>query len=271
MLLIERYQFRPGRSRFRSRIVPLANALIGGVLLVIALGAVAQPTLADDTAAPAKVNFIREVRPILAKNCFACHGPDEAKRAKGLRLDLRESAIKPLQSGDAAIVPGDSDSSTLYLRITEEDETLRMPPRKASERLGKTDAEILRRWVEQGAVYARHWSLVPPRSLPLPQVRETAWPRNGIDFWILAHLEKEGLRPSPEADRHLLLHRVSLDLRGLPPGPEEVDRFIHDSAPMLSRRPSTAFWLIQRMASGGRECGWISRTTPTRPVTGQTP
>ena len=212
----------------------MQRALTTGVLLVIGLvlGLEGRPSLADDPAAgPAKVDFLRDVRPILAKNCFACHGPDEAKRAKGLRLDLRESAIKPLKSGDAAIVPGDPDSSALYLRITEEDETLRMPPKKAGERLGKSETEMLRRWVEQGAVYARHWSLVAPRSLPLPPVRVTAWPRNGIDYWIVARQEKQGLRPSPEADRHVLLRRVSLDLRGLPPTPEEVDRFIQDQPP----------------------------------------
>jgi hypothetical protein len=178
-----------------------------------------------------KIDFIREVRPILAKNCFACHGPDEAKRAKGLRLDLRESAIQPLKSGDAAIVPGDPDSSALYLRVTEDDETLRMPPKKTGERLSTSDVDVLRRWIEQGAAYTRHWSLVAPRLLPLPRVRRRAWPRNGIDFWVLARIEAQGLEPSPKADRHVLLRRLSLDLRGLPPTPEEVDRFIQDSAP----------------------------------------
>jgi hypothetical protein len=203
------------------------------VLLAIAVVLVplGPPAFADDPAGPGKVDFIREVRPILAKNCFTCHGPDEGKRAKGLRLDLRESAIKPLKSGDPAIVPGDPESSALYLRITEEDETLRMPPKKVGERLTKLEIDVLRRWVEQGAVYARHWSLVAPRSLPLPQVQDAAWPRNEIDVWILARLDKQGLKPSPEADRHVLLRRLSLDLRGLPPTPDEVDRFIADSAP----------------------------------------
>jgi len=217
--------------------------LTSGVLLGVALVSppVGRPSFAGDAAATVKVDYIREVRPILAKNCFACHGPDEAKRAKGLRLDLRDSAIKPLKSGDAAIVPGDPDSSALYLRITEEDETLRMPPKKTGERLGKLETETLRRWVEQGAVYAQHWSLVAPRALPLPRVREAEWPRNEIDFWILARVEKQGLKTSPEADRHALLRRVSLDLRGLPPSPEEVDRFIHDSAPDAYERAVDRF------------------------------
>ncbi len=190
-----------------------------------------RPARANGPTGPGKVDFSREVRPILAKNCFTCHGPDEAKRAKGLRLDQRESAIKPQKSGDPAIVPGDPDSSALYLRIIEEDETLRMPPRKTGGRLNAAEIEVLRRWVEQGADYARHWALVVPQALPLPQVRETTWPRNGIDFWILARLERERLKHSSEADHHVLLRRVSLDLRGLPPTPEEVDRFIRDRAP----------------------------------------
>ncbi len=206
----------------------------GGIVLAVALalGLLERPAFANGSpAGPGKVDFIAEVRPILAKNCLVCHGLDEAKRAKGLRLDQRESAIKPLKSGDAAIVPGDPESSALYLRITEEDETIRMPPRKAGGRLSTAEIEILRRWIEQGADYARHWALLAPRALPLPRVRETNWPRNGIDFWILARLEKLGLKHSPEADRHVLLRRVSLDLRGLPPTPEEVDRFIQDRAP----------------------------------------
>ena len=179
----------------------------------------------------AKVDFNREVRPILAKNCFPCHGQDEAKRAKGLRLDRRESAVKPLKDGETAIVPGDPESSELVVKITEEDETLRMPPRKTGNRLTPAEVELLRRWIEQGAEYAAHWALIVPKALPLPEVRDKAWPRNGIDFWILARLEKEGLKPSPEADRHTLLRRLSLDLRGLPPTPEEVERFIQDQAP----------------------------------------
>ena len=93
------------------------------------------------------VDFNREVRPILAKNCFACHGQDEAKRAKGLRLDRREAAVKPLKSGETAIVPGDPDSSALIVRVTEEDETLRMPPRKHGNRLTPAEIDVLKRWI----------------------------------------------------------------------------------------------------------------------------
>jgi Protein of unknown function (DUF1553)/Protein of unknown function (DUF1549)/Planctomycete cytochrome C len=190
-------------------------------------------TLAADLTAPKtpRVDFNREVRPILAKNCFACHGQDEAKRAKGLRLDRRDAAVALLKSGEKAIVPGDSDSSALILRVTEEDETLRMPPKKSGNRLTAAEIDILTRWIGEGAEYAPHWALSAPRALPLPAVNEKAWPRNGIDFWILSRLETERLKPSPEAERTTLLRRISLDLRGLPPTLHEVEQFIEDRAP----------------------------------------
>jgi hypothetical protein len=213
---------------------------------LIALGLLASPGLASAaepgaSTAKRKIDYNREVRPILTKNCFACHGQDEAKRAKGLRLDVRDSALKPLKNGDVAIVAGDPDSSELIARVTEEDETLRMPPKKTGNRLTPTDAEILRRWIEQGAEYARHWALIPPEAQPLPKVRDAAWPKNGIDFWILQRLEKEGLKPSPEADGYTLLRRASLDLRGLPPTPEEVERFVRDKAPGAYERAVDRF------------------------------
>jgi hypothetical protein len=183
------------------------------------------------TSAVRPVEFNRDIRPILSKNCFACHGSDETKRAKGLRLDDREVAVKPLKSGETAIVPGDADASELIARISEEDETLRMPPRKAGNRLKPAEVDVLTRWIQEGAKYDQHWALVPPRKDPLPTVKNASWPRNGIDFWILARLEQEDLQPSPEADPYTLLRRVSLDLRGLPPTPEELARFLSDKAP----------------------------------------
>ncbi|MCA1685177.1 MAG: hypothetical protein LC745_04180, partial [Planctomycetia bacterium] len=150
---------------------------------------------------PAAVDYNREVRPILAKNCFACHGQDEAHREGGLRLDRRDDASRELKSGARAVVPGEPDESELIARVTEEDETLRMPPRKTAGRLSPAEVDVLRRWVAQGAPYAVHWALVKPVARTLPEVKDRAWPRNGIDFWVLARLEAEGLSPSPEADR----------------------------------------------------------------------
>ena len=140
---------------------------------------------------PRRVDFNREVRPILAKNCFACHGQDEAKRAKGLRLDRREAAVKPLKSGEKAIVPGDPDSSELILRVTEEDETLRMPPRKSGSRLTAAEVDVLTRWIGEGAEYAPHWALIAPKSLPLPDVNDK----------ILAAQWHRLLDPLPPRDR----------------------------------------------------------------------
>ena len=180
---------------------------------------------------PVAVDYDREVRPILAKNCFACHGQDEAHREGGLRLDRRDGAVKELKSGSRAVVPGNLDESMLLERVSEPDDSLRMPPRKTGERLEAAEIALLRRWLEQGAIYSEHWSLVKPRARPLPGVKETAWPRNGIDFWVLARLDSEGLAPSPEADRFTLLRRVSLDLRGLPPTPAERDAFAADNDP----------------------------------------
>jgi hypothetical protein len=187
------------------------------------------------------VDYSREVRPILSKSCFPCHGADEAKRAKSLRLDLREMAVKPLKNGETAIVPGDVDSSELIARITEEDDTVRMPPRKAGNRLSPAEVDVLTRWIEQGAEYAEHWALVPPKAKPLPKVADSAWPRNGIDFWILARLQGAGMRPSPEADPDTLLRRASLDLRGLPPTPQERERFLNDKAPGAYERAVDRF------------------------------
>ena len=224
---------------------PTGLMVLGCVLLVIALpaarpSAAGEPTSTSPDAKTARpVDFNREVRPILSKNCFACHGSDEAKRAKGLRLDQREAAVKPLKSGEAAIVPGDPESSNLVARISEEDDTLRMPPRKAGNRLSPAEVDVLTRWVQQGAKYAEHWALIPPRAETLPKVMNAAWPRNGLDCWILARLEQEGLHPSPEADPYTLLRRVSLDLRGLPPSSR--------GARAIPRRQSAG-----RLRAGGR-------------------
>ena len=195
--------------------------------LVMAMG-IAGASAADEPAD--KVDFNRQVRPILAKNCFPCHGQDEAKRAKGLRLDRRDSAVGPLKNGDIAIVPGDPDSSELILRITEEDNTMRMPPAKAGNRLTSEEVGILRTWIEQGAEYAAHWAFDGPKPQPVPRVADRSWPRNGIDCWILDRLQREGLKPSPEASRAVLLRRLSLDLRGLPPTLREVEAFVADQA-----------------------------------------
>jgi hypothetical protein len=178
------------------------------------------------TPAADKPQYNRDVRPILAENCFACHGPDSASRKAGLRLDQREAAVKA-----GALVPGRPDKSGLVERIFAEDAAERMPPPRAHKTLSEAQKQLLKSWIAGGAEYQPHWSLLTPRRPALPTIQDTRWPRNPIDHFILARLEEKGLQPTPEADRYTLARRLSLDLIGLPPGPDEVQAFVEDRAP----------------------------------------
>ncbi|HEY7329740.1 MAG TPA: PSD1 and planctomycete cytochrome C domain-containing protein [Gemmataceae bacterium] len=177
------------------------------------------------------INFNRDIRPILADNCFACHGPDVQQRKAKLRLDTRTGALAELRSGGHAIVPGKPDDSALIERITDEDPSRRMPPKKSGKNLTPAQIDLLRRWIAEGATYTVHWAFVPPMRHALPKVKNTDWPKNAVDQFILARLEREGLQPSSEADRTTLIRRVTLDLTGLPPTPAEVDAFLADPSP----------------------------------------
>jgi hypothetical protein len=191
---------------------------------ILALAVItAVPPAAIGQQSSDQVLFNRDIRPILADRCFQCHGPDQAKRKADLRFDVEEVARK-------VIVAGDPQKSELYRRLTAE-ESERMPPAKAGGRLSAEQINLFRRWIEQGAKWARHWSFVKPERPSLPTVRNPAWVRNPIDAYILARLDREGLTPSPEADRTTPIRRVTLDLTGLPPTPAEVDAFLADSAP----------------------------------------
>lgn len=176
-------------------------------------------------AVPEKVRFNQHVRPILSGNCFYCHGPDPKHREADLRLDNREGATADL-GGYAAIVPGKPDESTLIKRVTSTDPDEHMPP-PDSKKPHLTDEQIaiLRRWIEQGAEYEGHWAFLPLVVGQPPAVRNEAWIANPIDRFILARLEQEGIVPSPEADAATLIRRLSLDLTGLLPSPEDVEAF----------------------------------------------
>ncbi len=174
------------------------------------------------------VDFGRDVLPILSDHCFRCHGPDARARKAGLRLDTPEGALR---KADPVIVPGKSAVSDLVRRIASSDAEVVMPPPKSNRKLTPRQVEILRQWIDEGAPWGRHWALEKPIRPALPQVREGNWPRNAIDTYLLARLEAEGLRPSPEAPRETLIRRVSLDLTGLPPTPGEVDAFLADKSP----------------------------------------
>ncbi len=182
-------------------------------------------------AAVAPPDFNRQIRPILSENCFRCHGPDEKERKAKLRLDTRDGALKELRSGGHAIVPGHANKSALIERILAADPAERMPPPKTNKRLTAQQIDLLKRWIDQGAKWSEHWAFVPPSRPALPAVKDKTWPRNAIDLFILARLEKEGLRPSREADRVRLIRRVTLDLTGLPPTPAEVNAFLADRSP----------------------------------------
>lgn len=174
------------------------------------------------------VDYLRDVRPILAQNCFACHGADEAARQAGLRLDESAGATVLLESGHRALTPGKPDESELIARVAAGDPSSAMPPEATGKRLTAAEIDTLRQWISAGGDYAQHWAYVKPMPQPLPVVRATAWPLNPIDHFVLARLEQEGLSPAEPADRATLIRRVSLDLLGLPPTPEEVQAFVND-------------------------------------------
>ncbi len=175
-------------------------------------------------------DFTLEVRPILSRNCFKCHGPDDAARKSKLRLDVREAAIQPAKSGAIALVPGKSAESELVKRIFSADPEEVMPPPSTKSQLTSAEKETLKRWIAAGAEYKQHWAFVPPKQAALPAVKKSAWPRNSIDHFVLARLEMEGLSPSPPADRYTMVRRVYLDLIGLPPTPAEADAFMNDGS-----------------------------------------
>jgi hypothetical protein len=181
-------------------------------------------------AEPKALDFARDVRPLLADKCFACHGPDQRKRKAGLRLDTRAGLFR-VREGRAVVTPGKPDESHLFLRVVSTDPEERMPPAETGKSVSAAEAERIRDWIAQGAVWKEHWAFVPPVRPEPPRVRQESWVRGDIDRFILARLEREGLAPESEADRHTLVRRLSFDLTGLPPTPEEVDAFVRDERP----------------------------------------
>jgi hypothetical protein len=197
----------------------------------LALGLASSPFAARQATAAEPVDFARDVRPILSRSCFKCHGPDDDKRQAGLRLDLRDIATKPAESGERAIVPGDLKHSELLARINSDDNDTVMPPPETKQTLTAAQKDILRQWIAEGAEYKPHWAFIAPTRPALPAVKQADWPHNAIDRFVLARLEKESLAPSPVADRHTLARRASLDLIGLPPTPAQTQAFVDDARP----------------------------------------
>ena len=179
-----------------------------------------------------KIDFSRDIQPILADNCYHCHGPDAGRRKAFLRLDTQDGAMGNVTKAQdhKAIVPGHPDEGTLIERIFSTDADEQMPPPDSNRKLTETQKELLKRWIAAGAPWGKHWALVPPQRPPLPRIDRADWPINAIDHFILARLEKERISPSPETLKQALIRRVTLDLTGLPPTPLEVDSFVHDTA-----------------------------------------
>ncbi len=208
--------------------------LVSSFVVVMALAAVAR---ADES-----LGYNRVIRPILAENCFACHGPDSASRKADLRLDRREVAVDT-----GAIVPGKPDESELVKRITSTDPETQMPPAASHKKLSEEQKSLLVKWIAAGAEYQPHWSFIAPRRPPLPAVQDKSWARNPIDDFVLAQLEAAGLKPAPQADRRTLARRASLDLTGLPPEPADVEAFVNDPAAdayerLVDRLLASAAW-----------------------------
>jgi mono/diheme cytochrome c family protein len=204
-----------------------------GLFALVALTSAAAVASAEEP-----LSFGRDIRPILAGKCLKCHGPDT--REGGLDLSDREAAIKTLKSGVAGIVPGKSADSEVIRRVTAKDDAERMPPPEKGPALTPEQVAKLRRWIDGGAKYEKHWAYVKPESPAPPAPRDPAlaeWVRRGgnhpIDALVAARLERDapGVRPAPEADRPTLLRRLSLDLTGLPPTPAEVEAFVADKSP----------------------------------------
>lgn len=211
--------------------------MLGGIqtLAVFAIIAVLSAGCGKQTGnerLPPAISYNFHVRPILADKCFACHGPDANKREAGLRLDIPDSAYRHLKDNPAAfaLVPEKPEESHVFLRISSPDTTERMPPPSSNLTLSARDIKIIEKWIRQGATYEPHWAFVAPEKPAIPEVEAENWPQNEIDYFILRSIEDHGLEAGGKADKELLLKRASLDITGLPPSLEMMDRFLaHDS------------------------------------------
>ncbi|MGH9838589.1 MAG: PSD1 and planctomycete cytochrome C domain-containing protein [Blastocatellia bacterium] len=205
----------------RFTISNLKSAIVLIVVLTAAIG------FSWNVEADSQISFNRDIRPIFSDTCFACHGPDKNARKAGLRLDIRDEAIKKTKSGATPIVPGKPDESEIVRRIFATEKYEIMPPEAAHKTLTQQQKETIRRWVAEGAKYEGHWAYQPVRRPAVPKGKAG----NPIDAFIQARLTKEGLTPLPEADRRTLIRRVSFDLTGIPPAPQEIAAFAADKSP----------------------------------------
>jgi mono/diheme cytochrome c family protein len=190
-------------------------------------------------AAEEKVEFNRDIRPIVAENCFHCHGPDPGTRKVGLRLDTEAGFFaaridKKGHEEPPTVIKGQPDKSTLFQRMLSKDEDEVMPPPETHKKLLPDQIALVRRWIEQGAPWQPHWSLVAPQKAPLPKTSDDSWAKNPIDRYVRAKLDVAGLKPAPEADAATLIRRVSLDVTGLPPSPALLTKHLPKDGARLS-------------------------------------
>ncbi len=204
------------------------------LLALLCLLSEASRVVAEDSAAP-KLDFNRDVRPILSDKCFKCHGFDPKTRKADRRLDTRDGALAE-KDGVRAIVPGNLDDSDVHVRIHSTDHDEQMPPPKSGKSLTPAQIATLDHWIEQGAKYDLHWAFKKPVQAALPPTSRPEWMRNPIDHFVMARLDREGLNPAPEGDRYTLVRRVSFDLTGLPPTVEEAEAFARDADPHAYER-----------------------------------
>ena len=202
-----------------ARTLATAIALTGGWSVLFPV-----TTCAAEISSP--VSYARDVRPILAQHCFACHGPDAQGRQAELRLDTLDG-----QRDSGAVIPGDPEHSPLMRRVLSDDPEVRMPPPSSKRVLTAAQKQTLQRWIQAGAPVEGHWAYQAPQRASLPRVLNLQWPRHPIDTFVLAELERRQWTPSPEAARSTLVRRVTLDLTGLPPSSDEVADFIADDRP----------------------------------------
>lgn len=227
----------------RSSFLSIGNSwliisVLGSIVILISLLTMCSPNSASSSAGsgnydlPKYVDYNYHIKPILSDKCFACHGPDNNTREGGLRLDTKEGAYKALsESPDKhAIVPGKPHISEAFLRITAEDESIRMPPTASNLPLTNYEIDLIEQWIKQGAVYKPHWAFTAPVQPEIPQADNMDWGNSIIDRFVLDKMIKAGFKPNPEADKNRLLRRISLDLTGLPPEEKVMERFLNDTS-----------------------------------------
>jgi hypothetical protein len=202
----------------------MVKAWLAGNLSMLALIGGAQ---ADEL----KVQFNRDIRPILSENCYTCHGPDASKRKAKLRLDRKEGAFAELGAGRFAVVAGKPDESSLYQRVSSTNDKRIMPPAATGKKLTPDQVSKLKAWIDQGAVWQEHWAFIAPVAPSIPAVKNKTWARNAVDTFILNRLEQDGLQPSPEAGKESLIRRLTFNLMGLPPSIADLDVFLADASP----------------------------------------